>query len=55
MEKKLVDISPVDRFIIAVPEDVYDVGSYVQGVEDTLAFVRSLPEEQPRLQSNDDA
>lgn len=51
MAKRLVDISPVDRFIITVPEDVYDVTSYVQGVEDTLAYVRSLPEETPEQES----
>ena len=45
MAKRLIDASPLDRMIMRVPDDVYDAGSYIRGVEDVLDFVRSLPTE----------
>ena len=43
--KRLIDASPFDKFIISVPEDVYDAMSYIRGVEDMLALIRKAKTE----------
>jgi len=46
--KRLVDISVLDKFIIPIPQyiyEAYDVESYVLGIEDMLNYVRSIKEE----------
>ena len=39
-DKILIDRTPFDKFIISVPEDVYDPFSYIRGVEDVLNLIR---------------
>ena len=43
--KRLIDAEPFDRFIISVPEDVYDALSYIRGIEDMLYLIRSAKTE----------
>ena len=43
--KRLIDASRFDELILKVPDDVFDEGSYIRGVEDVLAMVRSAPVE----------
>ena len=45
-QKRLNDANPFDRFIISVPEDVYDAMSYIRGIEDMLYLIRSAKTEQ---------
>ena len=48
MQKRLVDISVLDKFIIPIPQyiyECYDVESYVMGIEDMLNYVRSIKTE----------
>ena len=44
MGRKLIDATQFDGLIMSVPEDVFDAQSYIRGVEDVLALVRSAPE-----------
>ena len=44
MGKKLIDATPFDGLIMSVPEDIFDAQSYIRGVEDVLALIRSAPE-----------
>ena len=43
--KRLIDANKFDRFIISVPEDVYDAFSYIRGVEDVLNIIRETKTE----------
>ena len=42
--RRLIDATPFDKLILKVPDDVYDDQSYIRGVEDVLAIIRSAPE-----------
>ena len=44
--KRLIDASFFDKLIISVPDDVYDVQSYIRGVEDILYLIRSAKTEE---------
>lgn len=46
IQKRLIDASPFDKFMISVPEDVGDEYSYIRGVEDVLALIRSAKTEE---------
>jgi len=45
MKKRLIDATPLDHFIIAIPPDVGDEYSYIRGVEDVLDIVHSAKTE----------
>ena len=44
-QKRLIDATPFDKFIISVPEDVYDALSYIRGIEDMIYLIRSAKTE----------
>lgn len=46
IQKRLIDASPFDRFMISIPEDVGDEYSYIRGVEDMLYLIRSAKTEE---------
>ena len=43
--KRLIDANEFDKFLISVPEDIYDAYSYIRGVEDVLERVRKAKTE----------
>ena len=50
LTKRLIDASPFDKLIISVPDDIYDAFSYIRGIEDILAMIRSAKTENDSME-----